>query len=295
MTWQRKCGTRKPIEARTMILRRLILTVSVLLATASGAWAQETVDYFRQNCVSCHTIGGGRLTGPDLMDLDERQDRDWLVRFLLNPRAVMDSGDPYAQQMLAEARQTVMPSIGGMTEERAENLLDLIAEESALEESQFKGLQVSDRPFTDQDVERGRAHFTGVTPFVNGGTPCFSCHSIPGMGGLGGGRLGPELTGAFERLGGRRNMGAWLYAPATPTMAPLFREHPLEDEEILVLLAAFEDAALAPDEDESADVLSFLLLALGGTVLALAMCDWIWKKRSLQVRAPLVERRPDLR
>jgi mono/diheme cytochrome c family protein len=278
-----------------MILRRLTLTVCTLLVAASGAWAQETADFFRQNCVSCHTIGGGRLTGPDLKNIDDRQDRNWLVRWMLNPRAVIDSGDPYAQDMLSEARQSVMPTISGMTEARAENLLDLIAEESALEESQFKGLQLSDRPFTERDVERGQALFTGNTPFTNGGTPCFSCHTIPGLSGLGGGRLGPELTGAFERLGGRRNMGAWLYAPATPTMAPLFRDHALEEEEILVLLAVFESAALAPEEDGSADVLSFLLLAFGGTVLALVVCDRIWKRRSLQVRAPMVERRSGLR
>ena len=278
-----------------MILRRLTLTFCALLVAASGAWAQETADFFRQNCVSCHTIGGGRLTGPDLKDVEERQERDWLVRFLLNPRAVVDSGDPYAQEMVSKARQSVMPTISGMSEERAENLLDLIAEESALEESQFKGLQLSDRPFTERDIERGQALFTGITPFTNGGTPCFSCHTIPGLSGLGGGRLGPELTGAFERLGGRRNMGAWLYAPATPTMAPLFRDHALEEEEILVLLAVFESAALAPEEDGSADVLSFLLLAFGGTVLALAACDGIWKRRSLQVRAPMVERRSGLR
>ncbi len=280
---------------RAMTLRRLVFSLCALLVAASGAWAQETEDFFRQNCISCHTIGGGRLTGPDLKNVKDRRERDWLVRFLRNPRAMIDSGDPYAQQLLSEARQTVMPTIVGMTEDRAENLLDLIEEESALEESQFKGLQISDRPFTEQDVEKGRALFTGVTPLANGGTPCFSCHTIPGLGGLGGGRLAPDLTGAYERLGGRRNMGAWLYAPATTTMAPLFRDNALEDEEILVLLAVFENAALEPDEDESADLLSFLLLALGGTALALALCDRAWKRRSLRVRAPMVERRPGLR
>lgn len=278
-----------------MILRRLTFTLVALLMASSSALAQETADFFRQNCASCHTIGGGRLTGPDLKNVDDRRERDWLVRFLLNPRAVIDSGDPYAQQLVAEARQTIMPTISGMTENRADNLLDLIAEESVLEESQFKGLQISDRPFIQRDVEMGLALFSGAAPLNNGGTPCFSCHVIPGLASLGGGRLGPDLAGAYERLGGRRNMGAWLYAPATPTMAPLFREHPLEEEEILVLLAAFERAALDPDEDESANALSFLLLALGGTVLALAACDVIWKQRSLSVRAPIVDRRPGLR
>lgn len=278
-----------------MRMRRFALTCIAAIATATAVQAQETEDYFRQNCISCHTIGGGRLTGPDLKNVSQRQERDWLVRFLLDPQAMINSGDPYAQQILAESRQTVMPKVTGMTEDRAENILDLIEEESALEESQFKGLQISDRPFTQSDVEKGLALFTGNAPLTNGGTPCFACHAIPGLSGLGGGRLGPDLTGAYERLGGRRNMGAWLYAPATTTMAPLFRDHPFEEDEILVLLALFEQSALEPDEDESSTSLGLVLLALGGTALALALCDWIWRRRSLSVRAPLVERRSGLR
>lgn len=278
-----------------MTVRRLAFSLFATLLAATPGWAQETEDFFRQNCISCHTIGGGRLTGPDLKNVTQRQERDWLVRFMLDPRAMINSGDPYAQQLLSEARQTVMPKVVGMNEDRAQNLLDLIEDESALEESQFKGLQLSDRPFTQKDVEMGMALFTGATPLTNGGNPCFSCHTIPGLAGLGGGRLAPDLTGAYERLGGRRNTGAWLYAPATTTMGPLFREHPFEEEEILVLLALFERSALEPDEDPSASLLGFVLLALAGTALALALCDGIWKRRSLSVRAPLVEPRSGLR
>ena len=115
--------------------------------------AQEAADFFRENCISCHTIGGGRLTGPDLKDVSERKDRDWLGRFLLNPKAVIDSGDPYAVELFEQARGTVMPTIPGMTPEHAATLLDLIEEESKLEESQFKGLQITDRPFTAEEIE----------------------------------------------------------------------------------------------------------------------------------------------
>src|SRR5690606_32017604 len=96
---------------------------------ASAARGQDTPDYFRQNCMSCHTIGGGRLTGPDLKDVSKRQDREWLVKFLLNPRAVIDSGDPYAKKILEESRNVPMPTPSGITPERAEKLLDLIEAE----------------------------------------------------------------------------------------------------------------------------------------------------------------------
>ena len=42
------------------------------LLSAVSAHAQQASDFFQQNCTSCHTIGGGRLTGPDLKDVPRR-------------------------------------------------------------------------------------------------------------------------------------------------------------------------------------------------------------------------------
>src|SRR5690606_13166114 len=98
----------------------------LLCAAPSRLQAQETADFFKQNCMSCHTIGGGRLTGPDLKNVSQRKDRDWLIKFMLDPKGVIDSGDPYAQQLLKESRGVVMPAIPLMTRERAGYLLDLI-------------------------------------------------------------------------------------------------------------------------------------------------------------------------
>jgi hypothetical protein len=86
-------------------------------------------------------------------------------------------------------------------------------------------------------------------------------------------------------------MGAWLFAPATPTMSPLFQDRPLEQDEILALLAFFEDAAKKGGEDDTVALLNFFFLALGGMILLLAVFDAIWKGRFRSVRAALVERR----
>jgi len=272
----------------TFLLIVFVLVPSVLPA-------QETANYFRQHCVSCHTIGGGRLTGPDLKNVKERQDRDWLARFIQNPRGVIASGDPYAQQLYEGARGVMMPLVAGMTEERAVALLDLIEAESALEESQFKGLEISDRPFTESDVTLGAELFMGNQRLSARGAACVTCHTVRDLPALSGGRLGPDLTRAYERLGGRTNMGAWLFAPATPTMAPLFQKHPLEQNEILALLAFFEDAAKKGGEDDTVALLNFFFLALGGMILLLAIFDAIWKGRFRSVRAALVERRGAVR
>ena len=89
--------------------------LTLVLACHSLGKAQESAAFFRQNCTSCHTIGGGRLTGPDLKDVALRKDRGWLVRYLIDPKGMIDSGDPYAVNLLKENRGVVMPTIAGMT------------------------------------------------------------------------------------------------------------------------------------------------------------------------------------
>jgi mono/diheme cytochrome c family protein len=268
---------------------RLLVGCLAALALPPHAAAQDTPDYFRQNCTSCHTIGGGRLTGPDLKDVSQRQRRDWLVNFLLNPKAVLDSGDPYAQKIFEESRRVPMPAPPGMTRERAEKLLDLIDAESKLPQSQFKGQVISTAPFTPADVEAGRALFTGGTRLANRGTACIACHAMHDLPALGGGLLGPDLTNVYDRLKGRASLSAWLVAPGTETMQPVFKTHPLTAEEIHALVAYFEDAARNRPADPTAGRVTFLLLGLGGAAGLMFAFDGLWKWRFHAVRRPLVE------
>jgi mono/diheme cytochrome c family protein len=262
--------------------------VSLTAAAGLGS-AQEAADFFRQNCISCHTVGGGRLTGPDLKNVTQRKEREWLVEFLQNPQATIDKGDPYALKLQQEARGVVMPNINGMSKDRAQALLGMLEAESKLPKSQFAGMQISDRPFTSYDITQGRAFFLGERGLVNAGPACISCHTVKGNGALGGGRLGPDLTRVYERLQGRKNMAAWLFAPATPTMSSVFKQHGLKPEEILPLVAFFEDSARRGGQDDSAARLNFFLLGLGGAALGLVVMDAAWKHRFRSVRRTLVE------
>lgn len=267
------------------------LAFAAVLLLGTTAAAQQPADYFRQNCASCHTIGGGRLTGPDLKGVTEREDREWLVRFVQNPRAMIDAGDPRARQLLEEFRGVVMPTAPGMTRDLADALLALIEAESQLEKSQFAGLAISDRPFTAFDIAEGRKLFLGLRPQKNQGAACVSCHAVGTLGGLGGGMLGPDLTRVYERLGDRNAVGTWLSAPATPTMQGVYRNKPLDADEIFALLAFFDDAGKRSAAAAGPSPL-FLLLGLLGTVLALAILNAVWRTRFRSVRRALVAAAP---
>ncbi|MFB3815355.1 MAG: cytochrome c family protein [Terriglobales bacterium] len=280
-------GATSKLPRRYIALRAC---AAVLLAWTLPLGAQTVADQFRQACASCHTIGGGRLVGPDLKNVTQRKDRAWLARFLQDPKAIIESGDAYALQLLREARGIVMPN-AGIDPTRAQALLDLIEAESKLPRSQFAGTQISDRPFTPADVAAGRALFTGAQRLKNGGTPCVSCHTVRGLGGLSGGRLGPDLTLVFERLQGRKGLSAWLSNPASPVMMPLFKKAALDPNEILPLVAMFESTAKAGGQDNTAARLNFVLIGMGGLVVALVAVDSIWKKRFRGVRRALVDRK----
>jgi len=286
MAWS--CNERHRPSVRDLfpLLSGLIL----LLAFPAVAGAEQAADYFKQNCAACHTIGGGRLVGPDLKDVTQRKDRAWLAKFVQDPKGMIDGGDAYALQLQQEAHGVIMPTLPGMTPARAGELLDYLEAESKQATPQAAGPAIGDQPFTREEVALGRDLFLGIRPLARGGPACASCHTLGTLGGLGGGQLGPDLTRVYERLGGRKAVGAWLGSPATPTMQSVFRTKPLQPEEVLQLLAAIEDAApqAAAPAGPSA---GFLLLGFGGMALGLVGLQAGWRRRFRAVRRPLVRGR----
>jgi hypothetical protein len=266
-----------------------LLFVSSTLVLPLDVTAQVPETYYQQNCVSCHTIGGGRLTGPDLKNVSERQSRDWLVAWLLDPEGVLASGDPYAAKLQKEARGAVMTRSPGITRDLANALLDLIDAESGLEKSRFAGLQISDRALLPEDIEEGHALFVGAQPLKNGGPACIGCHHVNSLGSLGGGRLGLNLTRSYARLEGRKGLSAWLAAPPSLTMNPVFTKHPIDEAEILPLVA-FLKAETEQDRPEStSSLINFVLAGVLGAGVMLVVFDRIWNKRFRAVRRPLID------
>jgi len=261
---------------------------ALALCLSAPVMAQEAAQFFRQSCASCHTIGGGRLVGPDLKNVTQRKDRPWLLKFINNPKGVLASGDAYALKLKEEAGGAMMIPIAGMTPERAEAMLQLIEAESALPKSQFAGLQISDQPFSPADIQQGRDLFRGAQRLQNGGAACISCHTTVGLGGLSGGRLGPDLSKVYERMMGRKALASWLQAPATPTMQQVFGNRALSSDEIVPLVAYFEDTARRGGEDDGSAQVIFFVAGLGLAVVGLALADGAWRNRLRSVRRILV-------
>ncbi|MBI2073784.1 MAG: cytochrome c [Gemmatimonadetes bacterium] len=106
------------------LLRGSIFGVAgLLLVTAPSARAtqaptgpsttQRQTDQGQKNfqtlCSVCHTIGGGRLVGPDLQGVSERRSEAWIIRFVQHSQELVAAGDPDAVALFQEFNRIPMP------------------------------------------------------------------------------------------------------------------------------------------------------------------------------------------
>ena len=67
---------------------------------------------FQSRCTACHTIGKGKLVGPDLAGVTSRREESWLVRQIKEPDSLVAENDPVAMQLLQEANGVPMVALG---------------------------------------------------------------------------------------------------------------------------------------------------------------------------------------
>lgn len=93
------------------------------------ALAKQGKSLFTQRaCTGCHTIGKGKMAGPDLAFVHERRSLDWLKSWLKDPPAMMET-DETAKALLKEYNNMKMPNMK-LTDAEAMALIHHMANES---------------------------------------------------------------------------------------------------------------------------------------------------------------------
>jgi protein SCO1/2 len=81
-----------------------------------------------RGCFGCHTVGKGKLAGPDLAGVTERRDAEWLKKWLKAPDEMIGS-DPTAQELVKEYKNVKMPNLK-LKDEEVEALMHYMAAET---------------------------------------------------------------------------------------------------------------------------------------------------------------------
>ena len=90
-----------------------VLMIVIWLGPIKHGKAAETgQQIFQSRCAACHTIGKGKLVGPDLAGVTSRREESWLKRQIKEPDRLVAENDPIAMQLLKEANNVPMPPLG---------------------------------------------------------------------------------------------------------------------------------------------------------------------------------------
>jgi mono/diheme cytochrome c family protein len=77
-----------------------------------GKAAEAGQEIFQSTCAACHTIGKGKLVGPDLAGVTSRREESWLIRQIKEPDRLIAEKDPIAMQLLRESNNVPMVPLG---------------------------------------------------------------------------------------------------------------------------------------------------------------------------------------
>ncbi len=91
-----------------MKIRTTILSFLFAFFT-THSFAQDGKELFQNNCTACHTIGKGKLVGPDLIDIDKKYPEAHLIKWIKSSTSVIKSGDKNAIKLFEEYSNIVMP------------------------------------------------------------------------------------------------------------------------------------------------------------------------------------------
>ena len=259
----------------------LLLAAAAALLSLSGSAVAAPADdgkaLFEKNCTGCHSIGGGIMMGPDLKDVVSRSSAAWVQAFIEAPDKVIGSGDARAKALVAEYKGTQMPNMG-MSSAQAAAIVAYLQSQGG----SAAATEPAAAPAATGDADTGKNLFTGATQLDNGGPPCLSCHSIAGIGALGGGTLGPDLTAAYTKYGGATGIAGVMKGLPFKTMKPIFDGHPLTSKE-QANLAAFLKAA-STEQRPSDSRWQLVLLGAAVAIGCLALALVVWPRRHLVVR-----------
>lgn len=76
-------------------------------------------------CAACHTIGGGKLIGPDLQGVTERRSEEWLLSFIRSSQTMINNGDEAAVALFEEYNKIPMPD-NNLSDEQIKGILAYI-------------------------------------------------------------------------------------------------------------------------------------------------------------------------
>ncbi len=87
----------------------LFPVIASFILISKPVFSEDGEKLFKANCGVCHTVGKGKLVGPDLKGTNSRHEGDWLLKWIKSSQTLVKSGDKKAVQIFNDNASLIMP------------------------------------------------------------------------------------------------------------------------------------------------------------------------------------------
>ena len=183
------------------------------------------------------------MVGPDLKNISEKRNADWIVAFVQSSQSLINSGDADAAAIYKEYNNLLMPD-QPLNVSQVQSVMVYINEAGSGTPESDNQEPIPDMlaNVTIDDVTDGLLFFTGKQRLANSGASCISCHKVKDDRIFSSGTLAKELTETHGIMGSA-GVSAILKSPPFPAMSDTYKNNPLTEEEIFALTAYLESVS----------------------------------------------------
>jgi len=90
-------------------LKLSVLLFVLLFGYTVTSKAQDGEKIFKTTCSACHSIGKGKVVGPDLKDVANRHEESWILKWVKSSQTLVKGGDAAAVKLFNENSMIPMP------------------------------------------------------------------------------------------------------------------------------------------------------------------------------------------
>ncbi len=258
------------LQSLVVDLARLAMVLGLL--SPGLAMAESGEQIFQTRCKACHTVGGGKLVGPDLKGVSERHPEEGIVRFVQSSQTMVRAGDPEAVKLF-DTYKVPMPDHPFSAAE-VKSIIEYTKTAAG-----GAAAPAALPPPTADEIALGQKLFVGTARLSNGGPSCNSCHDVTNDAIISGGVLAPQLTTVFTKLGGS-GVRAILGSPPFPVMQKAYDGRPLLPGETNALVGFLAKANEGQKDHMPRDTgIKLFGGGVGGALFLMGCYSMVWRRR----------------
>ncbi len=257
---------------------------AILLSEYSYPQSQGEIIY-KRTCIACHTIGSGRLVGPDLKNVFNKRSEEWIISFVKSSQRMIKRRDPDAVILFNEYNKSIMPD-QNLTDDQIKDVMRYIKKQSsgsgqttALTEDIKSSTGMTIDEAGENEVSAGRNLFLGKVRLTNGGPACMSCHNVTAENLIAGGLLAMDLTNTYSRLNAP-GVYSIMFSSPFPIMNAAYNNNKITKDEAFYLIAFLKHADINSVNQQPVNYQSnFILMGLLGAAILFGIYGGIWWNR----------------